>query len=198
MDDVISRMYIVLVATSLLLLICPKLKAQDSASFIEIKSLTKIKLTFIGVAVEREQKVSPLTSIYIGASLNSVFLFDPVYVGSRGPDILDLEALLGIGPVFYAGFRKYSNLNERKNTNKKTVNNSANYLGLEISGITPMESPNAKYKTTFTMSLAPHWGMQRSLAKKVNFECAFGPSIKTNFETTGISIFGKIGLSFLL
>ncbi|MBC7615884.1 MAG: hypothetical protein H7202_07445 [Pedobacter sp.] len=194
-----SKNAVVIFTIALLLLICPALKAQEIAKPVEIKSLTKIRLTSFGAGLEREQKIDSLHSIYVGASISAVFPFESRYLGvGRAPDIPLLNNVLAITPVFYTGFRRYYNLSERKENSKKTINNSANYFGCKIDAIPPTTSPNGKYKTLFAMSLAPHWGMQRSLGEKVNFEFTFGPAIKTDFETVRIVPFSKTGFTFLL
>ncbi len=194
-----SKDTIVIFTIALLFLICPILKAQEDNKPVEIKSLTKIKLTFFGAGIEREQKISPLNSVYAGASYQAIFLFEPVYLGNgRAPDIPSFDSLLGLTPVFYTGFRKYTDLNERKSKNKKTRNNSGNYFGMELDAFASIKSNNGKYKTSFAMSFAPQWGMQRSLTPKANFEFALGPAIKTNFEAAKLLLFGRLGFSFLL
>ncbi len=193
----ISVKHISLVAIALLLLVNHELKAQDETKHAEIKSLTKIRLTLFGAGFEREQKIGPLKSVYFGGSISSIYLFEPKYLGNgRAPDAANFAALLGVAPVFYTGFRKYFNLTEREKNNKKTINNSADYLGLHLSVTAPYHQN--KYKTKFAVSLAPQWGMQRSLSKKVNFEFAFGPAVKTDFEATRIVPFSKLGFTFLL
>lgn len=190
---------IAIFAIALLLLICPNLKAQDGIKPVEIKSLTKIRLTLFGFGLEREQKIGSFTSIYTGASISAVFPFENHYLGAgRAPDIPVLNNILAITPVFYTGFRQYYDLSERKENSKKTINNSANYIGFKIDAIPPTTSPNGEYKALFAMSLAPHWGMQRSLSEKLNFEFAAGPALKTDFEVVRIVPFSKVGLTFLL
>lgn len=181
-----------------LLLSSASLKAQDVNDSVEIKSLTKFRLTLFGVGLEREQKIGPLKSIYVGASFSTIFPFESHYLrGGRAPDILILNNALAVTPVFYTGFRSY-NFSKRKEKNKKTLNNSGNYVGLHLSVIPPAKSPNGDYKTFLAMSLAPHCGIQRSLSKKSNFEFAFGLAVKTDFEVTRLVPFSKTGLSFLL
>ncbi|RYG01114.1 MAG: hypothetical protein EOO07_34600 [Chitinophagaceae bacterium] len=184
--------------TPVLLLAGPFLKAQDNTNPTAIKSLTKIRLTLFGVGVEREQKIAPLKSVYVGASYSAIFPFESRYLrAGRAPDIPMLNNILAVTPVFYAGFRSY-NFTKRKEKNKNTANNSADYVGFKVDGILPSKSPNGDYKTLFAMSVAAHWGMQRSLSKKLNFEFAFGPAIKTDFEATRFVPFSKLGLTFLL
>ena len=181
---------------ALSLLVNLSLKAQDDIKPVEIKSLTKARLTFFGVGLEREQKINPILSIYLGASIATVYLFEPVYLRGRAPDVFNLPSVLGYSPVFYTGIRKYYNLNQRQKDKKKTINNSANYTGLQIGAIPPIEINH--YETSFNVSLVPHWGMQRSLGKKTNFEFALGPAIRTNFDVLRVVPFSKIGFSVLL
>ncbi len=181
---------------ALSLLVNFNLKAQDNIEPVEIRSLTKIRFTFFGVGLEREQKIGPILSIYLGASISTVYLFEPTYLKGRAPDVFNLQSVLGYSPVFYTGIRKYYDLNERQKDKKKTLNNSANYIGLQIGAIPSIEINH--YKTSFNMSLVPHWGMQRSLGKKANFEFALGPAIRTNFDVLRVVPFSKIGFSVLL
>ncbi len=179
--------------------ICPKLRAQDAAKPEEIKSLTKIRLTLFGAGIEREQKIKSSTTINFGASISSIYLFEPEYLpGGRAPDIPTFEASIGYSPIFYVGLRTYYNLSERKKAGKKTLNNSANYFGFKLDAIPSYVSSSNGYKTRFAMSLAPHWGIQRSLGKRTNIELSLGPAFKTNFEVVRVVPFSKIGFSFLL
>lgn len=66
---------------TLSLLVNLNLKAQDSIKPIEIKSLTKIRLTFFGVGLERE-KIRP-TTIYIFRCKYFYSLFIRAYVFKR-------------------------------------------------------------------------------------------------------------------
>lgn len=180
-------------------LICPILKAQYAAKPEDINSLTKIRLTFFGAGLEREQRIKSSTTIHIGASISSIYLFEPKYLpGGRAPDIPTLEAAIGYSPIFYVGLRTYYNLSERKKASKRTLNNSANYFGFKIDAIPSYISISNKYKTLFAMSVAPHWGMQRSLGKRANFELSLGPALKTNFEVVRVVPFSKLGFSFIL
>lgn len=119
-----------------------------------------------------------------------------MYLRGKAPDVLNLQSILGYSPVFYSGIRKYYDFNERQKNKRRTLNNSANYIGLHIGGIPPIKINY--YKTSFNISLIPQWGMQRSLGKKANFEFALGPAIRTNFDVLRVVPFSKVGFSLLL
>lgn len=177
-----------------------QLKAQNNVEInnpTTIQSLSKSRLTFLGFGLEREQKITKLSTIYLGISIDAVFPFEAHYKPNRS-DVLSLNSFIGFSPIIYTGFRKYYNLIQRAKNKRKTMNNSAEYFGVEVDAIAPINSEKGEYKTLWTMSFAPQWGIQRSLLEKVNFEFTLGPAIKTNFETTKLFPFGRLGLSFLL
>jgi hypothetical protein len=171
-----------------------ELKAQNDPT--TVQSLSKIRITLVGFGLEREQKITKQSTLYLGISIDAVFPFEPDYKPNRS-DALSLNSFIGLPPVIYTGFRKYYNLIQRAKNKRKTTNNSAEYFGLEVDAITPINSEEGEYKTLWTMSFSPQWGIQRSLSEKVNFEFTLGPAIKTNFETTKLLPFGRLGLSFL-
>ncbi len=194
-----SKAAIIILSTILLVLASLIVNAQDHTKPDEIKSLTKVRLTFFGVGLEHERKISAVKSIYVGASFSTIFPFEDQYLlNGREPDIPTFDNVLAISPVFYTGFRKYYNITERKVNGKKTINNSANYTGFKLDAILPTTSINRKYRNPFAMSVAAHWGIQRSLSEKVNFELALGPALKTDFTVIRVVPFSKVGFSFLL
>jgi len=171
--------------------------AQDNLSPTTIKSLNKVKLTFLGIGLERERKIGKLSSIYAGVSMDAVFPFEADYRPNRS-DALSLGSFIAFTPIIYSGFRKYYNLVDRSKDNRKTKNNSAEYFGFEIDAIAPIDSEEGEFKTSWTMSFAPQWGLQRNISKNTNLEFTLGPALKTNFDKTKIFPFGRFGLSFLL
>ena len=174
--------------------------AQDSvklANITTISSLTKIKLTFLGIGLEREQKIGRLTTAYAGLSMDVVFPFEPKYKPNRS-DALSLWSFVGITPIMYSGIRRYYNLQKRAKNNRNTMNNSSEYFGIEINALSPITSTEGEYNTLWTFSFAPNWGIQRSLSKRVSIDLTLGPALKTNLDVTKLFPFFRMGYSFLL
>lgn len=185
-----------LICIILLIFVSPKLIAQENNKLIEVKSLNKVKLYFFGLALEREQKISRLSTIYIGASVESVVPFLP-YQPSGASDVLRLDWSMNFSPVFQLGYKYYYNLDRREKLGKTTKNNSSSFAGLEYNLINPILI-NHRYTTEYISSFSPIWGFQKSISKNTNIELSAGPSIQTDFSNARVSGFAKFGFTFLI
>lgn len=185
-----------LVTFILLISVSPKLFAQENDRPVSVKSLNKVKLYFVGLGLEREQKISRLSTIYIGASVESVVPFFP-HQPSGASDVLRLDYAMNFSPVFQLGYKYYYNLNRREKLGKTTKNNHSSFVGLEYNLINPILI-NIRYTTKHVSSFSPVWGFQKSISKNTNLELSAGPSIQTDFSKSRISGFAKFGFSFLL
>lgn len=173
-------------------------KAQDTTSTkqtAKVVSLNKIKAYLVGVGIEREQKITKLSVVYFGASIESIVPFFPE--NPSGSDALRFEYSINIAPVMVIGIKKYYNLKRRENLGKTTLNNSSSFAGLEYNLVTPMLI-NKRYKTKYVNSISPIWGFQKSVNSVTNLEFTIGPSLQTDFNNTRISGFARFGLNFSL
>lgn len=108
-------------------------EAQDTTKIEQVtgvKSLNKIRLTFLGLAYEREQKVGKLTSVYFAGGAAATFTIQSYKYGS----ISETNMYFNIFPTLNVGIRQYYNFEQRNKKGKKTVNNAANYYGLDLVG----------------------------------------------------------------
>jgi hypothetical protein len=176
-----------------------KAKAQDSTKVeqpTEVKSLNKIRLTLLGLGYEREQKVGKTTSVYFGAGAEGAFIYQTeITIDNNYNFSANTETTFKVYPVLNAGFRHYYNFNKRVKKGKKTTNNSAGYVGLDILGIIPTQSDTI---SGYQINIMPQWGFQTAVGRKVNFELALGPVAAITKVDTYYGINGKIGFSFLL
>lgn len=188
------------------LLIClaifGKAKAQDSTKVeqpTEVKSLNKIRLTLLGLGYEREQKIGKLTTVYVGAGVAGTFLIEYNYNYMDGGET---KTYFDLAPNMYAGIRKYYNFENRIKKGKKTINNAANYFGLDVSSyFSPLIKSGkvSQYNVVdWEIGITPHWGFQRSIGKKTNFELSLGPNLRINKYQTYYGVDGRIGFTFLL
>ncbi|MGN8058142.1 hypothetical protein ACTJKN_17810 [Pedobacter sp. 22163] len=188
------------------LLIClaifGKAKAQDSTKVeqpTEVKSLNKIRLNLLSLHYEREQKIGKLTTAYVGAGVAGTFLLEYNYNYNSGSDT---KTYFDLSPNMYAGIRKYYNFENRIKKGKKTINNAANYFGLDVatyfSPLLKEGNINQYNVIDFEIGITPQWGIQRSIGKKTNFELSLGPNMRINKYQTYFGIDGRIGFSFLL
>ncbi|MBB6236104.1 hypothetical protein HDC90_000710 [Pedobacter sp. AK013] len=181
------------------LAILGKAKAQDSTKVEqpnEVKSLNKIRLTLLGLSYEREQKVGKTTSVYFGAGAEGAFIYQTeITIDNNYNFSAHTETNFKVYPALNAGFRHYYNFNRRIKKGKKTLNNSAGYVGLDVLAIIPTQS-NTLYGSQ--INIMPQWGFQTYAGRKVNFELALGPLAAINKIDTYFGIGGKIGFSFLL
>ncbi|MDQ0969710.1 hypothetical protein QFZ20_005113 [Flavobacterium sp. W4I14] len=188
------------------LLIClaifGKAKAQDSTKVeqpTEVKSLNKIRLNLLSLHYEREQKIGKLTTAYVGVGVAGTFLLEYSYNYKSGSDT---KTYFDLSPNMYAGIRKYYNFENRIKKGKKTINNAANYFGLDVatyfSPLLKEGNINQYNVIDFEIGITPQWGIQRSIGKKTNFELSLGPTIRINKYQTYFGVDGRIGFSFLL
>ncbi|WP_406824044.1 hypothetical protein [Pedobacter sp. KACC 23697] len=174
-------------------------KAQDSTKVeqpAEVKSLHKIRLTILGAGYEREQKVGKITSVYFGALAQGALIYQTEITVDNNYNLsTHTETIFKVYPALNAGFRHYYNFNRRIKKGKKTLNNSAGYVGLDVLTIIPTQS-NTLYGSQ--INIMPQWGFQTYAGRKVNFELSLGPLASINKTTTYYGIGGRIGFSFLL
>ena len=171
-------------------------EAQDTTKVEQVtgvKSLNKIRLTFLGLTYEREQKVGKLTSVYFAGGAAATFTIRSYKYGS----ISETNTYFNIFPTLNIGIRQYYNFEQRNKKGKKTVNNAANYYGLDlVAYFNPLLKNNHFERRE--VGITPHWGFQRSLGKKVNFELMLGPTARLGNNETYFGVDGRIGFSFLL
>lgn len=71
--------------------------------------------------------------------------------------------------------RYYYNLNRRSNLEKRTENNSGNYLSVNFGYGAGNLAITSKYTEVYpTIHVIPMYGLRRNIGKKFNFEFAFG------------------------
>ncbi|WP_316799915.1 hypothetical protein [Pedobacter frigidisoli] len=174
-------------------------KAQDStkvAQATEVISLNKIRLSVLGINYEREQKVGKTTSVYFGGGAEGAFIYQTeILVDNNYNFTTNTTSDFKVYPVLNAGFRHYYNFEKRNKKGKKTINNNAGYVGLDLLGIIPTTS-NTLYG--YQINIMPQWGFQTWIGKKINFELALGPMASVTKVDTYFNIGGKLGFNFLL
>lgn len=186
-----------LILTLCCIAICFKTQAQDSTKTVqatEAVSLNKITLSIIGISYEREQKVGKTTTVYGAAGLTGSLIYQTTWQTSNGfVYSRETETDFKIYPSLNAGFRHYYNFARRVKKDKKTSNNAAGYVGLDLLGIFPPETG-----TQNQYNIMPQWGFQTRLGRKINFELALGPAIAITTTETVFTSGGKIGFHLLL
>lgn len=175
--------------------------AQDTtktSKLAAVKSLNKAKIYFVGFGLEREQKISNRSSIYIGAAIDGVVPFFPKQPPNSS-DMLRIDYSINASPLLSAGYRNYYNLNRRAKLGKVIKNNSGSFVGLEYNLISPILFHN-NYTTNYVSSFSPVWGFQRKVSNNnvnANLELVVGPSFQTDFHRRRASGFVRFGYSLL-
>lgn len=171
----------------------------------EVKSLNKISLNFLGVALEREQKISRTSTLSLGINYQFTFLRSYYVIYDYYPSEIYMiasngrvthDSKLKAVPGASINYRYYYNLNERAAKGKNTNNNSASYLSMDVASIFPRLSDKSN-QYDYQLSITPNWGIQRNVATTANGEFAIGPSIIINPYETLLGIGFKAGFSFL-
>lgn len=186
----------ILSALFICLIIFGKVKAQDSATVnqqTEVKSLNKIRSTLLGIAYEREQKIDKLATIYFSGDVSSAFAIRTDNFGI----IAKTHTYFNVFPNVGVGIRRYYNFEKRNKKGKSTINNAANYYGLDISAyFAPLLDTD--YFGNGEVEITPQWGYQRSLGKKINFELMLGPTVRLGSNNPYLDVNGRLALSFVL
>lgn len=168
-----------------------------------VKSLNKIRLNFLGINYEREEKVGKQTTFYVGGGLASALLVElqPTYNIDNNYVIHynnDSKVYFNIAPNIYAGLRKYYNFESRIKKGKKTINNSGSYYGLDMAAyLKPLLKRSDYVLPDWEIALTPQWGFQHAMGKKTSFELALGPTVHFNDSNTYFGVDGRIGFSFI-
>lgn len=98
--------------------------------------------------------------------------------------------------------RYYYNIEKRFKQGKKTMNNSANFLALDLSYIPDWGTSANKGNVGVDQSFAviPKYGLRRALSHNIDFHFAFGIGYQWNNENTdgvAVGLDLKLGLNFL-
>lgn len=139
--------------------------SQEKAS-----DVLSAKVGLIGAWLSYEKAVSPSITLVGEVGYEGGFSYS--YSSTFGSDLK-----YAFSTVFSLEGRYYYNFNKRIEKGKNTMNNAANFFGLEMSYApdlgTIKNSDNYEFLKSFT--IAPKYGFRRNLSEKFNFEFAAGP-----------------------
>ena len=177
-------------------------KAQDTAKLeqpMEVRSLTKANLHVIGLSVEREEKIGRITTLYAGLGVFGIYIYgnEIDYNSTTGQIYSKKYDDFKIYPVAFGGIKHYYNFKNRIKKGKKTSNNAANYVGLDVMGIFPSVFDKNTWLST-QLNVSPRWGLQRRLGSKGTFEFGIGPAVAFAQGRTYFGASGKLAFSLLL
>lgn len=153
----------------------------------KVQNVHSLKVTFIGLSYAYEQSISQKSTVN----------FELMVAGGFGSSFISGDYWL-ITPIIRVEPRYYYNYFKRIAKNKKTINNSANYLSLSADyQFGTSIGNNAQALRTF--SLIPKWGLKRTIGNHFIFEFATGigaytSEIETWKPTLGLDL--KFGYSF--
>ena len=93
-----------------------------------------------------------------------------------------------LAPVFTVEPRWYYNLDKRVAKNKSVLNNSGNFISLNIKYHPDwfVISKHGNIKVRNQISIIPTWGIRRNLGKHFNYETGIGLGYVRYFETEGL------------
>ncbi len=135
--------------------------AKDSNIVIELRSFLKLKIS-LNCGLEYEYKINKTSSINF---------FGGVLLGPAidGFSFSNIEAKWRIVPDTYAEYRNYYNLGRRNNHQKRTSNNSANFLFGRVETLFAVKNQNY-----FNLLFIQGWGAQRRVSRKINLDFHLG------------------------
>jgi len=157
---------------------------QTSGQDVRVDRTHSIKATYLGLTYAYEQPVSKRSILNIELGLSSGF----GYVWTSAD-------YWGIYPSFRLEPRLYYNYLKRKSVNKKTTNNSANYIALSFD-YHPAFGIGKDLENIQSAALIPKVGLRRSVLDKLFFEFAtgYGPGKSEEKDWIGVLAFDlKIG-----
>ncbi len=135
--------------------------AKDSNIVIELRSFLKLKIS-LNCGLEYEHKISETSSI-------NFFAGPELGTASDGFSFSNLNDKWVVIPDAYIEYRNYYNLCRRNNQQKKTLNNSANFLFGRVETYLPVKNQNY-----FNLVFIQGWGAQRCLNRKITLDFHLG------------------------
>ena len=160
--------------------------AQEQKASLE-KGLASVDIGFLGSWLTYERQVGDQLT------LNTQLGLEGGFFGGGGEFNYAFTPTVSVEPRFYYNFSK------RVAKQKKTINNSANYLtitGTYIPGLFTVTDDDVEAEAAF--NLIPKWGVRRTLGKQFKFDFAvgYGVAFRQN-ETAGqLGLDLKIGYIF--
>lgn len=136
-------------------------QVKDSSTIPNLRSIFKLTVSW-NFGPEYEHKISKISSIifFAGESLGT---------SSDGFSFSNINDKWQIGPDAYGEYRNYYNLRERNNQQKKTINNSANFLFGRVETYLPVKNQNY-----FNLLFIEGWGAQRCVSRKITVDFHLG------------------------
>lgn len=130
---------------------------KDSNTINHVRSFLKLKISS-NVGPEWEQKINKTSSI-------NLFAGPSLLRAADGFSFSNIDAKWIVEPDIYAEYRNYYNLVRRSNQQKKTINNSANFLFGRAEIYLPVKNQNY-----FNLLFIQGWGAQRYLSRKITID----------------------------
>lgn len=157
-----------------LLYIQPAL-AQDDINKTNLLKRKQIEVnaSIIGLSLSCEKSISTSFTINYEAGISYSF-----YVG--GGTLYGNRFGYELSPILSVENRWYYNLHKRYIKNKRTINNSGNFLSLKA-GYRALPIASKNLNDNPVLVIIPAWGIQRSIGKKISFE--FAPGYAFIFDT---------------
>lgn len=132
-----------------------------------------VALTYLTPGVSYEMKTGQYQTIHLRAYLS----FAASYHTSPGGD----EFNVYLDPSLAAQYRFYYNFKKRLSKQKRTEKNSANYFAAHAGTVFTKMRISSSYFQEETRrpvcNVGVRWGMQRNMAKKLNFNFSFGAGV---------------------
>ena len=131
------------------------------------KSVSGVQLGFMSVWGYHEIRLSDKIALRAEGCIGASYWYhSSMFFGTRSG--------YAIYPVFAIEPRYYCNLNKRSQKQKRTDNNSANFLALNVT-LDPgliITSSEKKRSSSGSISFIPTWGIRRNIGK--HFDCELG------------------------
>lgn len=152
-----------------------------------VSQLKKIRLGLHGLTFQWEKPINQKSVFTIEAGMGGGLFLDE-----------DAEINYIVSPLLTFGFRNYYNVNRRIQKGKSTLNNSANFMFVDLSGNGPSILSSYYFDSDFGLSLTIGWGMQRNLSRKLNFEWSAGVATGTDFIDVVVTPILSANFSFVI
>jgi hypothetical protein len=175
------------------------------------KSIILLFFFFVSVAAKAQQKETPS----VDQSMTSLSLFFPSISYEQkintnhtwlvGAEIRGYGSNTGLFTGVFGDYRKYYNLQKRKDQKKNTDGNSGNFLAARLgfynwirlnSSDNSLFQPNTSNKGFF--AIGPVWGFQRTYKSRINLGLSVGPALIMDGSYTGLDLQGSFRLGFYL
>lgn len=149
----------------------------------------QVALNFLPPGFIYEAALGNKTTLSINPGLDINFSYSSLY-----------GTIFLLRPFLDLQFRYYYNFERRISMSKNIANNSANFIGLRVTGVTPSLTDSEDVETTNALAIGPVWGIQRTYKDGIilRLHLGLGVSIDELRDNEPIVFLSGFSLGFVL